>query len=85
MEAGNPGLPLFFDLLNGTVVNVPVKPNTDRVLLDFISAGPENCREISLNNAQKKTLIAQMLEYYKHHIEGFREPESLKVFEEVMS
>ena len=84
VEAENPEAPLFFDLLNGTVMNVPVRPNTDRVLLDFISANPENCRQISLNNAQKKNLIAQMLEYYKHHIEGFRDPESLKVFEEVM-
>lgn len=52
-------------------------------LREFLFSDMESCTEIQFSKAAKKEMIRMLIHYYKLHVEGFREPESLRVFEEV--
>jgi DNA repair protein RecO (recombination protein O) len=79
----NPSLPIHFDLRNGILENGVLPDGTASLVLQFSRASMSHCHLIPVSNADKHGLIAAMLEYYRIHVEGFRIPESLGVFQEV--
>ena len=74
---------IFFDQINGTLRNSPSLDETGKVVYDLLMTDFENCREVRFSNQAKKDTISAMLHYFKTHLEGFKEPESLYVLEEV--
>ena len=83
IEAKDKNAPLFFDVENGVLMNVSTGPNVDQSFFQLIESTWENCNQIQFSNASKKNSIQLMLDFYRHHTESFREPGSLKVFEDV--
>lgn len=81
-EVEDPARPITFSLMDGSFQNGP-GTGADRALLDFLHSDWDRCTGISFSNDDKKEIIARLMQYYRIHVEGFREPESLKVFEEV--
>lgn len=53
------------------------------LLRQFLQAELHTCQRISLDTATKRALITTIFEYYRHHIEGFRYPQTLRVFAEI--
>ncbi|MCB9231332.1 MAG: DNA repair protein RecO [Bacteroidia bacterium] len=84
-EVAYPEKPVFFNLTNGTLSNSPSEEKADYLMLQMLRANLATCLEINFNNPQKRELIRQMLQYYRIHLDGFREPGSLEVFAEVFS
>ncbi|MEZ4828212.1 MAG: DNA repair protein RecO [Bacteroidia bacterium] len=73
-------------------VFVPVKDQADETafyLRKFIYAttvplpSEDSCQQITFSPAIKKNLIRTLFEYYHLHIEGFRYPQTMKVFAEL--
>jgi DNA repair protein RecO (recombination protein O) len=73
---------ISFGLPDGAFVNGP-GTGADRALREFLHADFETCTEIVFNNEDKKEMVSKLLLYYRIHVENFRDPESMKVFEEV--
>ena len=55
------------------------------ILREFLSCDWSNCQEIHFDNRQKREMIGLIFEHYRHHIEGFDYPQSMRVFAEVFS
>lgn len=72
-----------FDLNEGIIRSGLGSRPSDRLIPHFITADAANCTEIRFSNAEKRELLGTLLRYYRFHLEGFREPESLRVFGEV--
>ena len=49
----------------------------------FVHCQLDNCQEITFDSAHKRHLLKLIFDYYTRHIEGFKYPQSLKVFSEV--
>lgn len=75
--------PVHFDLRNGFLENAPIPDKGAAAVLAFSRASMERCHEIGVTQADKADLIASMMEYYRVHVEGFKVPSSLAVFQEV--
>lgn len=75
--------PVHFDIRNGTLENAALPDKGADKVLAFARAELKNCHEIPLSNSDKTEVIAAMMEYYRIHVEGFRIPESLSVFQEI--
>lgn len=84
-EVQRPDDPVVFDLFSGTLSNTSHPTRDDRLIRDLVYANETTCRDLQFSNDQKRDLIRSMLQYFQVHLEGFREPESIKVFEEVFS
>lgn len=82
-EVENPEHRMVFDLISGTLTNTSHPSRDDKLIREFVYSNEASCRELTFTNEQKRDLIRTMLQYFQVHLEGFREPESLKVFEEV--
>lgn len=75
---------IHFDLEGGTLY--PVEGQGDPVALllkQFMDADPVRCQEIRFDTFEKRHLIKTLFDYYLYHIEGFKYPQTLKVFAEV--
>jgi DNA repair protein RecO (recombination protein O) len=46
-------------------------------------ADPESCRQITFDTETKRQMIRTLFEYYQIHIQGFRYPQTMRVFAEV--
>jgi len=44
---------------------------------------PASCQQITFDNASKRHLIRTLFLYYQEHIQGFRYPQSMRIFAEV--
>jgi DNA repair protein RecO (recombination protein O) len=53
------------------------------LLRRFYYSDLHSCGDITFDNDQKRNLIKTVFSYYQEHIEGFRYPQTLKVFAEV--
>ena len=53
------------------------------LLRKFLHSPIENCQEISFDQMEKKQLITLIFQYYQYHIDGFKYPQTLKVFTEI--
>jgi DNA repair protein RecO (recombination protein O) len=79
----NPGLPIHFDVRNGILENGHIADLGASLALAFARTEIEHCHEIPVTQGGKNELIAAMMEYYQVHVEGFKVPSSLAVFQEV--
>lgn len=79
----SPDAPVFFDLAHGELRSTPSFRSTDAVIREYIHADPEHLPRFALTRDQKNELMDTLFQYYKFHVEGFREPASLAVFREV--
>jgi len=43
----------------------------------------ESCGQLELNRTSRSALLALLLEYYQYHVQGFRKPKSLEVFDQI--
>jgi len=66
-------------LVAAKVQNEPISP----LLRRFYYTEMQSCRDITFDGGEKRNLIITPLSYYLEHIEGFRYPQTLKVFAEV--
>lgn len=74
---------IYFDLREGSITHAPGARGSDHHIAAFCNLELVQCRELRFSNAEKKEMITTLLQYYLLHVEGFREPESLKVLEQV--
>ncbi|MDX1906931.1 MAG: DNA repair protein RecO [Bacteroidia bacterium] len=44
---------------------------------------PDGCQQVMFGAETKRLVIRTLFDYYRHHIEGFRYPQTIKVFAEV--
>jgi DNA repair protein RecO (recombination protein O) len=79
----DPSKPIHFDLRNGFLENGLIADKGAWMTLAFSRLDLSNCHQIPVTQADKNDLISAMMEYYQIHVEGFRIPESLAVFQEI--
>jgi DNA repair protein RecO (recombination protein O) len=72
-----------FELRQGLLLPVTEPDEVGRVLREFMYTEIGTCHEIRFGQDTKRVLIRRLLEYYQHHSEGFRWPQSIGVFEEL--
>lgn len=82
-ELDDPGGPIFFDMANGRFMHSHEANTTDRILHGLLHSTLESCTELVFSNDEKREMIASLFHFYRLHVEGFREPESIRVFNEV--
>lgn len=74
---------VHFDIRNGILENGTLDDPGARAVLAFARMPLESCHEIPLSQGDKHEVIKAMMEYYRVHVEGFKIPESLAVFQEI--
>jgi DNA repair protein RecO (recombination protein O) len=77
--------PVHFDIRNGILENSPLPDRAAFLALAFARTDIAHCADIPVTQQEKNELIAAMMEYYRIHVEGFKVPESLGVFQEIFS
>ena len=77
--------PVHFDIRNGTLENARIEDRGAAKVLAFSRTTVADCTSIPLTKADKNDVIAAMMEYYQMHVEGFKLPGSLKVFQEIFN
>lgn len=75
--------PVHFDLRNGILNNAPLPDPGASLVLAFSRLPLEQCHHIPLSQSDKQDVLATMMEYYRIHLEGFKIPASLGVFQEI--
>lgn len=83
VDVRNPGGPVFFNIQGGILENAPGARNSDHLVAHFCKTDLLHCQLIPFDNAEKSELISTLLQYYHIHVEGFKQPESLKILYEV--
>ncbi len=82
---------LYFDLLNGSFIhNSPTHPHfVDREeakLVNYIlQFSINNSDNVNLNYKERKTILEILINYYKLHVAGLKEFQSLQVLQETLS
>ncbi|MEL6593800.1 MAG: hypothetical protein AAFQ68_27105, partial [Bacteroidota bacterium] len=82
-QAGQSG-GVSFDLRGGTFREAA--QNHDpiaKLFLRFYRSELDNCQEITFSGTEKRHLIRLIFNYYEAHIDGFKYPQTLRVFSEV--
>lgn len=77
--------PIVFDLKAGVLRNSPKRRASDHLFLAFMHSTLDSCSELRFTNEDKREMINTLLDYYRYHVEGFRNPGSLEVFAEIFS
>lgn len=80
----------FFDLLEGSFCKTPsLNPLIQNENLDnfkkFLGMNFEALQAIQLTKSNRRELLKTVIEYYKLHVHGFREPKSLAVLNAVFT
>jgi DNA repair protein RecO (recombination protein O) len=75
--------PIHFDVRSGTLENGHLVDDGAALVLALARADIDQCQDIEITRSAKNGLMAAMLEYYRIHVEDFRVPGSLAVFQEV--
>lgn len=80
-----------FDLANGVFRPSEQRELAADVLRKFLYAeaqplpAPASCQQILLDGESKREALRTLFDYYRCHIDGFRYPQTLKVFAEVFA
>ncbi|MEM6807473.1 MAG: DNA repair protein RecO [Bacteroidota bacterium] len=81
---------ISFDFRNGVFVPSkqkvdPVAPVLQRFMYSNLAdlPDPHSCQQITFDGNTKRFLIKTLFDYYKYHIDGFKYPQTMKVFAEV--
>jgi DNA repair protein RecO (recombination protein O) len=81
---------LFFDLKEGTFSPVPLphmlylEPDATAQMLALFHAKLEDCHEIIITRAERKTLLNKLLQFYELHVPGFTGANTPEILEMVM-
>ncbi len=81
---------LFFDLEEGTFNTVPpyhttyTAPDQTAQLLALLRSPLDQCHEIPLSRAERKTLLTTLLKFYQLHLPGFSQINTPEILEMVM-
>lgn len=79
----------YFNLLEGVfqtdTTNAYCVSNNATVILHSVLNNLEDIPSLAMSKTTRKELLTLILSYYQLHIEGFRQPKSLKVFEQLFS
>ncbi len=84
-EVKDPQGSVYFNLPEGTLRNAPGARSSDYLVAQFCNANLDNCHLIEFGNREKSELINSLMQYYQLHVDGFKQPESLKVLAEVFA
>lgn len=80
---------LYFNLLEGVfqedTTNAYCVNNQASALLKSVLELPEDIHSLSMSKLARKELLALLLSYYHIHIEGFKQPKSLKILEQLFN
>lgn len=82
---------VYFDLEEGILsAHVPtghlyLKDETIPFIAELLNGSKEQGLSLTLNKAIRKQLTDNLLNYYRHHIEGFKTPKSLAVLQTIFS
>lgn len=73
-----------FDPQTGTLTAADNQANPiPKLLRRFMESTLDTCYDISFDQQEKRFLIKTLFEYYKRHVQGFRYPQTIRVFAEV--
>lgn len=81
----------YFDLEEGTLsAHVPaghlyLKDETIPFIEKLLITSKEEGLAVTLSKSNRKQLTENLLNYYKHHVEGFKTPKSLEVLQTIFS
>lgn len=80
----------FFNLLDGTFQQIEtnsycIRHENAQLLKCLLSMDFERLSEIKLNQSGRSGFLQMLLEYYKLHLQGFKNPKSLSVLNEVFN
>jgi len=80
----------FFDLLEGSFCTIPsLNPLIQNENLEhfkkFLGTNFDALQRIQLTKSNRRELLKTMIQYYRLHVHGFREPKSLAVLNAVFS
>jgi DNA repair protein RecO (recombination protein O) len=74
---------IWLDAANGRFIRTFQAQASDALLHRFLHSDLHGTADIHFGNTEKREMIASLFHFYRLHVEGFREPESIKVFSEV--
>ncbi|MFK7926452.1 MAG: DNA repair protein RecO, partial [Bacteroidia bacterium] len=75
---------VHFDIRLGTFSAAVQNPDAiAKLLLRFYRSQLEDCQDITFSTLEKRHLIRTLFSYYEAHVEGFKYPQTLRVFSEV--
>lgn len=74
-----------FDLKAGTLLKSDEKVPAVNLLRDMLGTNLENCQEIHIDPTAKRQLLKIMFSYYQHYVQGFKYPQTLRVFAEIFN
>jgi DNA repair protein RecO (recombination protein O) len=73
-----------FDIGAGKIISSEKQPDPIAGLIKrFARSELDSCQEITFDSREKKFLIKTLFDYYEAHIDGFKYPQTLRVFSEV--
>ncbi|MCC6461014.1 MAG: DNA repair protein RecO [Saprospiraceae bacterium] len=81
---------VFFDLKEGVFESVPplhslyLEPQQAMPLLELMHIPLENCHEVQLTRAERKSLLNALLQFYQLHVPGFSEMNTPDILEMVL-
>ena len=75
---------VHFDIRLGTFSEAGQNPDPiAKLLLRFYRSQLQDCQEITFSTVEKRHIIRTLFDYYEAHVEGFKYPQTLRVFSEV--
>jgi len=74
----------YFDIESGRIEeSTRGNDKIAELVYQFCTKSAEEAKDIIIHKEERKALILRIIKYYLHHIEGFQEPESLQIMEDV--
>lgn len=74
---------VIFEVQKGTLSASQTSNATGGLMRRFMDCDRSTCQDIFIEKGVKKNFITELFKYYKLHIDGFKYPQTLKVFAEV--
>lgn len=75
---------VLFDVLTGRFIVSPGNNDPIAALLrQFLHAESATCQSISFSNDEKKLILQNIFDYYRTHITGYKNPQTIQVFAEI--
>ena len=83
LDQSNESPYVTFDTESGILVTANKPHAVGALLRKFMSSNLQNCQEIFVDRSVKRDFITALFKYYQFHIDGFKYPQTLKVFAEI--
>lgn len=83
LDQSNNSQYVTFDAESG-ILSAVNKPHAVGALLrEFMNSDLQSCQQIFIDRGIKRDFITMLFKYYQFHIDGFKYPQTLKVFAEI--